>query len=68
LKTNRLAPDQLARTNVRQTEEVAAGGVPWRVYGSLLRRSWPPVLILALACLVFSPLTMLVANLLLAQW
>jgi len=67
-KPTRLAPEQLARANVRQNEDVAAGGVPWSVYGTLVCRSWPPVLILALALLVFSPLVSLEANLLLSQW
>ncbi len=46
---------------------MAEGGVPWHVYGSLVMRSWPPVLLLALAALTFSPLVSLLANLLLVQ-
>ena len=64
----RLAPSRLAFSNVRRSEDVSAGGVPWRVYGVLVSRAWPVVLVFALAALTISPLIALFANLLLAEW
>jgi hypothetical protein len=63
-----VALPQLARANVRQKEEVGGGGVPWRVYGALARRSLPLVLSFALLLLVLSPAVGLLANLVLAKW